>query len=375
MEAVGCYSARINDMNLKIISLYAGVCEINHTLADTLIRNTNYWSGDNFYLFDTDFPPSDPEGILGFLMQELQAAESQGEHAIILGHASPALAFPAQSHYFDQIVQRYRSTVVGQFYGHTHSSDFIVSYSTPALKTAETASSVAFVSGALTPYGGVVNPGFRVYELDDGTGEIWDWTEYYVNISDPSFKHGPQWQALYSARESYSPFVPQSEGKPLDPSFWHRLSEAFEASPKAFALFIYNKYRGSRWGATKVCRTAACRSFAICGIRRSRSEEKCPPKPFQIRSTDLRSNAEESLISPYLHTQAQEKVFGMSQLLQGIAAKGNAETVSSFLDSCLHLPECFFSSWRILKNILGIGIKRFLTSLFISSLSYSRAIP
>ncbi|CAD6575729.1 MAG: hypothetical protein CYPHOPRED_005777 [Cyphobasidiales sp. Tagirdzhanova-0007] len=241
VEAVGCYSARINDMNLKIISLYAGVCEINHTLADTLIRNTNYWSGDNFYLFDTDFPPSDPEGILGFLMQELQAAESQGEHAIILGHASPALAFPAQSHYFDQIVQRYRSTVVGQFYGHTHSSDFIVSYSTPALKTAETASSVAFVSGALTPYGGVVNPGFRVYELDDGTGEIWDWTEYYVNISDPSFKHGPQWQALYSAH--------------------------------------------------------------------------------------LRSNAEESLISPYLHTQAQEKVFGMSQLLQGIAAKGNAETL------------------------------------------------
>jgi len=275
-KAVGSYAIDVQSMNVRLISI-----------------NTNYWSQDDFYLYATEFQPDDPEGVLGFLMQELQQAETHGQHAIIIGHASPATAMPAQSHYFDQIIQRYRATVVGQFYGHTHSSDFVVSYSTPASKTAETASSVGFVAGALTPLGGMVNPGFRVYELDAGTGEIWDWKEYYTNISDPTFNDGPVWRELYSAREAYSPLIahqeqPQEqeqeqglqelseqEPEPLGPAFWHKVTEALESSETAFRKFIFNKFRGSRFGERRACRTDKCRGYAICGLRRGRSEERC----------------------------------------------------------------------------------------------------
>jgi sphingomyelin phosphodiesterase len=258
VDNVSSYAVDVPDMRLRVISI-----------------NTNYWNPDNFYAYGVEFPPPDPEGILSFLMRELQYAESKGQHAIIIGHAAPSSAFPAQSHYFDQIVQRYRATLVGQFYGHTHESDFAVSYATPAEKTAETASAVAFVSGALTPFGRSANPGFRVYELDEDTGEVWDWKEYYANITDPSFQKGPQWKVLYSARETYGELVKQPSHEPLRPAFWHRLSEVLEESLPAFRRFIFNKYRGSPFSINRACKSDMCRRMILCNLRRVRTEDKC----------------------------------------------------------------------------------------------------
>jgi sphingomyelin phosphodiesterase len=263
-------------------------------------------------------------------MRELQAAESQGLKALIIGHAPPTTSFPAQSHYLDQIIQRYRSTVIAQLFGHTHVSDFLVSYSTPAIKTPETASAVGFASGALTPFGGVINPGFRVYELDEVTGEIWDYKDYYANITDPSFKHGPEWRVLYSAREEYGPLIPDSQDKPLDPAFWHSVSIVIENSAHQFRKYIYNKYRGSKWGAELACRTPQCHNRVICNLRRSRSEDRClagvDTKQVGTHSQEEVLDSDES--SPAAEANAQK--FGMQQLLQGImdkAKKGELQSV------------------------------------------------
>lgn len=284
-------------------------------------------------------------------MRELQHAESKGQHAIIVGHGSPAGIFPLQSHYFDQIIQRYRATVVGQFYGHTHSSDFAISYSTPAQKTAETASSVAFVIGALTPLGRSVNPGFRVYELDEATGEIWDWKEYYANITDPSFQKGPQWKVLYSARDLYGGMVGQPKHEPLRPAFWHRLSEVLEDSLPAFRHFIYNKYRGSKFAMTRACRSDVCRRYTLCGLRRTRSEEKCGRinAPTILEDDeDQKEEFEHHNDENYGASSAAPKVepseveirdeleetsrnFGFEQLLSGIVHKAKYGQVCSFV--------------------------------------------
>jgi sphingomyelin phosphodiesterase len=73
-------------------------------------------------------------------VQELQAAEDAGQRAWIIAHMPPGESdalldqvrvhsrlilyyislCPAQSNYFDQIVQRYRNTIAGQFFGHSH---------------------------------------------------------------------------------------------------------------------------------------------------------------------------------------------------------------------------------------------------------------
>lgn len=273
------------------------------------------------------------------LMRELQHAESKGQHAIIIGHAAPSSAFPAQSHYFDQIVQRYRSTLVGQFYGHTHASDFAISYATPAEKTAETASAVAFVSGALTPLGRSVNPGFRVYEMDEATGEIWDWKEYYANITDPSFQKGPQWKVLYSAREYYGDLVKQPAHEPLRPAFWHRLSEVLEESLPAFRRFIFNKYRGSSFAVNRACKSDACRRSTLCGLRRVRTEDKCGRiNPPTVLGDELEhyqphepSAGEVSEAEIRDELEGTSRDFGFEQLLVGIVNKAKYGQVGSEL--------------------------------------------
>lgn len=56
-----------------------------------------------------------------------------------------------QSAYFDQVVQRYRTTIAGQFYGHTHADEFAVGYANYSERTAENAVSVAMIGPAMTP--------------------------------------------------------------------------------------------------------------------------------------------------------------------------------------------------------------------------------
>ena len=296
---------------------------------DLVTRNTNFWSPDNFYLYDTEYQSPDPEGILAFLIAELQAAEAVGQRAIILGHAAPRLAFPAQSHYFDQVVQRYRSTVVAQLYGHTHSGDITISYSTPARKTAETASSLALTGAAVTPFGGLVNPGYRVYEIDEATGEIWDYREYFVNITElgPGTQGPLPWKLLHSAREDYGTLVdpPLEATAPLVPAFWHRLSEVFETSETAFRRYVFNKYRGTGFAAYRACRTERCRRYAICKMRRSRSEEPCYYEEIKgsenraaedSRPTQLRDQTFEDDEDGASHLF--KNAFGMRELFQGI---------------------------------------------------------
>lgn len=288
-------------------------------------------------------------------MRELQHAESKGQHAIIIGHAAPAVAFPEQSHYFDQIVQRYRSTLVGQFYGHTHASDFAISYSTPAEKTAETASAMSFVSGALTPLGRSSNPGFRVYELDAATGELWDWKEYYANISDPSFQKGPQWKVLYSARDLYGDLVKQPSDVPLRPAFWHRLSEVLEDSLPAFRRFVQNKYRGSPFAVNRACRSDGCRRATLCGLRRARTEDKCgrinPPTIIGEESGHYHprepSTTEPSEAEIRDELEETTRDFGFEQLLNGIVNKAKYGQVSAQRTSMVHSSQMLTGSYLL----------------------------
>lgn len=66
--------------------------------------------------------PFDPNGQLGWLVEELQTAKDNGERVYIVEHAPMGRvdALWDYSDYFDQIIQRYEGTIAGQFFGHTH---------------------------------------------------------------------------------------------------------------------------------------------------------------------------------------------------------------------------------------------------------------
>lgn len=85
------------------------------------------------------------------------------------------------------------------------------------------------------------------------------------------------WELYYSARDSYGPLVsaftdtPLSPTDPLNASFWHTLTEVFEANATAFQEW---NTRLSRGGNVVAC-TGDCMTTSICDMRAARSENDC----------------------------------------------------------------------------------------------------
>ncbi|KAF8879658.1 sphingomyelin phosphodiesterase [Gymnopilus junonius] len=251
----GSYSAVVEGTNLMIISI-----------------NSIYWYKDNFYLFDSDALQPDPNGVIAFAAQQLQAAEDAGMRAWIIGHMSPGSgdALHDQSNYFDQVVQRYKNTIAAQFFGHSHVDEFEIAYSNYNNQTAETADSIAFLAPSLTPR--QANPSFRVYDIDPDTYEVMDSRTFLSDMTDPSFQVSPVWKQEYSARETYGPAIggwPATE--PLNAAFWHHVTEAFTTNDTLFQTFNSFKTRGLD---VPSC-TGSCQTTTICNLRAMRAENNC----------------------------------------------------------------------------------------------------
>ncbi|GLB42398.1 putative converts sphingomyelin to ceramide [Lyophyllum shimeji] len=250
----GSYSIVHPGTDLRIISL-----------------NTVYWYKANFWLYDSDTQQSDPNGILAFAVQELQAAEDAGQRAWIIAHIPPGRGdvLHDQSDYFDQIVQRYKNTIAAQFYGHSHQDEFAIAYSNYANRSAETAVSVGFIAPSLTPRSG--QPAFKVYDIDPDTYEIMDARVFRSNVDSPTFQSQPTWELYYSARATYGPLVGVQPSEPLGPAFWHRVTEAFARNDTAFQQYRTFLDRGLDEGACD----AACKDLTICGLRALRAQDNC----------------------------------------------------------------------------------------------------
>ncbi|KAJ6577051.1 sphingomyelin phosphodiesterase [Mycena vulgaris] len=260
----GSYSALVSGTNLRIMAV-----------------NTQYWYKQNFWLYDSDVVQPDPNGIIAFMVTQLQAAEDAGERMWIIGHIpiGGGDLLVDQSNYYDQVLQRYKNTIAGQFFGHTHGDQFQIAYSNYSDQTAQTAVSAALIGPALTPNSG--NPAFKVYEIDPDTFEVMDSSIFFTNASDAHFQINPKWSLYYSARETYGPLVGLAPSAPLSPAFWHNLTQVFETNDTAFQ--IYNTFI-SRGGAVHAC-DATCKNTTICDIRAFRSENNCdtPTPGFSLR--------------------------------------------------------------------------------------------
>ncbi|KAJ7679352.1 sphingomyelin phosphodiesterase [Mycena polygramma] len=260
----GSYTAKVPGMDLRIISV-----------------NTQFWYKQNFWLYDSDVFQPDPNGIIAFMVEALQAAEDAGDRAWIIGHIPLGKedTLVDQSNYYDQVLQRYKNTIAGQFFGHSHKDQFEIAYSNYSEQTAQNAVSVALIGPALTPTSG--NPAFKFYDIDPDTFEVMDASVFFTNISDPMFQIRPKWGLFYSARETYGPLVGLSAKEPLSPAFWHNLTEVFAANDTAFQMF--NTFM-SRDGAVTAC-DADCANTTICDMRAFRSENNCdtPAEGFSLR--------------------------------------------------------------------------------------------
>ncbi|KAJ3489807.1 hypothetical protein NLG97_g5917 [Lecanicillium saksenae] len=253
---IGAYSTKYPNGNLRVISL-----------------NTNMYYRFNFALYQQKMA-QDPNGQLEWLAKELDKAEKAGENVYIIGHmplgSSDALA--DQANYFDQIVQRYSTTIRGLFFGHTHDDHFEVSYSDYSKRDAGHASAMSYICPSLIPTAGM--PAFRVYDVDPDTFAILDSVTYMADMDDPEFqKSGPVWKKYYSAKESYGAMVspPVAAEAELTPAFWHNVTTAFESNATLFNEYVSRKSRG--W-IKKKCE-GDCKDEEICQLRAGRSQDNC----------------------------------------------------------------------------------------------------
>jgi sphingomyelin phosphodiesterase len=287
----GSYSAVVSGTNLRIISI-----------------NTVYWYKQNYWLYDSDDFQPDPNGILAFTVQQLQAAEDAGQRAWIIGHMPPGVhdALLDQSNYFDQIIQRYKNTIAGTFYGHTHIDQFEIGYSDYTQQTAANAVSFAWIAPALTPRSG--NPAFKIYDIDPDTYEVMDSRVYTTDVTQSTLT----WKLYYSARQTYGPLVgPLAATDSLNPAFWHKVTDAFVSNDAAFQTYINLQNRGF---STTTC-TGTCKTTTICDLRTMRSQNNCDvssasvPSKRDTNTTVLRQHLDcEGAGLGHIFTKMAEKV-------------------------------------------------------------------
>lgn len=157
----------------------------------------NYCPGGNFWLYINS---TDPLNQLSWLVKILNTSESIGEKVHIIGHVHPDGCLDSWSQNYYRIVNRYESTIVGQFFGHSHSDSFRVFYD---LNNITRPVSVLYISGSVTTYS-YLNPGYRIYSIDGNyeksSWQVLDHENYYMNLTDANLSKNPIWQKEYSAK-------------------------------------------------------------------------------------------------------------------------------------------------------------------------------
>ncbi|XP_061106332.1 sphingomyelin phosphodiesterase [Conger conger] len=231
--------------------------------------NMNFCARENFWLMVNSTDPADQ---LQWLVGILQEAENKGEKVHIIGHIPPGLCLKSWSWNYYHIINRYESTVTGQFFGHTHVDEFQMFYDEETLTRPL---GVAFIAPSVTTYINL-NPGFRVYYVDGqypgSTHLVLDHETYILNLTEANNRTGaevsgpdpnPKWTLLYRASEAYGL-------SSLFPSDWDGLIKTFLADDRVFQRFwrLYHKGRGSQ-PCLDTCKTAT-----ICFLRSGRYDDQ-----------------------------------------------------------------------------------------------------
>ncbi|XP_049275427.1 sphingomyelin phosphodiesterase-like [Rhipicephalus sanguineus] len=202
---------------------------------------------------------TDPAQQLEWLVAELHESEAKGEKVHIIGHMPPGTHFALSvwSENYHRILERYESTVRGQFFGHTHRDEIEVAYDST---DDSRAIGVAYLSPSLTTYITGI-PSFRVFTVDGGhPGASWsvlDHHTYLLNLTVANAQPDarPRWELEYSARAAYNL-------ERLEPQQWHVALTKMEHDDELF----YKFYRFYTKGLLSRCK-GSCRRRLLCQQR------------------------------------------------------------------------------------------------------------
>ncbi|CAB0014726.1 unnamed protein product [Nesidiocoris tenuis] len=182
----GYYTIEQKDHQLRIIAL-----------------NTNLYGG----MYNGD----DPLSQFSWLESVLLKSQKNRETVYLVGHMAPGaderqpdappIFKEVYSRRLIKLMRKYSDIIVGQFFGHLHSDTFRVIYSemrrpvnwmlmAPALSPRRTSS-------------GANNPGVRLYKFETSSGQVLDYTQYYLDLNHANQHDHAAWTQEYNLTSYY----------------------------------------------------------------------------------------------------------------------------------------------------------------------------
>lgn len=150
----------------------------------------------------------DPFGQFEWLDTTLSDLQRRSKFAYITGHIPPFVDSYGGDpqwhvHYIEsykQIVASYTDVIKAQLFGHVHSVEFRIPVASADAADYNPSAQLVplFVSGSISPLFGN-NPSFMVWEFNNDTYELLDFTVYASNISEAD--QSLDWKPLFRATE------------------------------------------------------------------------------------------------------------------------------------------------------------------------------
>lgn len=143
-----------------------------HSNIRLITLNTNYGSGENFWLAVNQ---TDPMGQLQWLVDELVLAEQKNQKVHIIGHHCPSVCLLSWNVNFAKIIERFNRTITAMFFGHAHDDRFVVFHGTRG------PTALGILAPSLTTYI-AHRPAYRIYTVDSQNGNILDYVTFTIDI-------------------------------------------------------------------------------------------------------------------------------------------------------------------------------------------------
>ncbi|XP_049951811.1 acid sphingomyelinase-like phosphodiesterase 3a [Schistocerca serialis cubense] len=210
-----------------------------------ILINTNLYIGVGGASHGSD---DDPAGQWAWLENTLQKSLNNRETVYIVGHVPPGgdertsglVTPPARAVFRErfnarylELVRRYSSIIVGQFFGHLHADCFRVVYDTSGVPV-----SWIMVAPAVSPrrgHGSATNPGLRLYKFDTDTGKVLDYAQYFLDLQQVAAREAlVQQQQQQHQHQHHHHHTPHADEWQLEYNFTSYYG-VHEISPEALA--------------------------------------------------------------------------------------------------------------------------------------------
>ncbi|XP_058987813.1 uncharacterized protein LOC131806929 [Musca domestica] len=164
----------------------------------------------------SEFENQDTEKQWIWLEEVLSKSKANKETVYIVGHIPPGsderhIGLQQNGHTtftesnnkrYLELVRKYSSIIQGQFFGHLHSDSFRIIYDDKG-----TPVSWMMISPSVTPRKmsvGSNNPAMRLYKFDTDSGQVLDYTQYYMDLQNANLLGEPNWVPEYNLTHYYA---------------------------------------------------------------------------------------------------------------------------------------------------------------------------